>query len=54
LTLGEIFASFKQGNVLDGLFALVNGQFKISREFGRYLLLGMDGLRNNNLSGSNG
>jgi hypothetical protein len=25
MALGEIFASLKQGNILDGLFALVNG-----------------------------
>jgi hypothetical protein len=52
LTLVEIFTCLKQGNILDRLFALVNGHFKISRECGRCLLLRMGRVRNNNIHSS--
>jgi hypothetical protein len=52
LAFREIFTNFKQGSILDGIFAVVNGKLKLLHEFGRCFLLRMDRWRNNSINGN--
>jgi hypothetical protein len=52
LAFREIFANFKQGNILDGIIPLVNGKLKFLCEFGGCFLLMTNRLRNNSFNSS--